>query len=575
MMTPVRRPTCSTNDNKKKRKAASSANDAASSHKSAKVETTAVCAVAPPPVAAMPVATFFDAAEVIPTLPPKPHPFAAAPPLPDTNDASSSRHHHAVSSSKRPRNDGDDDYAVVIDVDEHRDDEEGLPTINSKTKKYKKDVTEAAAVVPAAAMPLSDPQRVSPSLPPQQQKQPEHEMPAATTRLPSTYRPYQFARIDDSRNNKDNNKNNNNDSAVMVVPHLQQTPAISPDNILLVPPSPPRAVPSPREPTNAAVAAAPASPEAKTGLEAGQPPLPPVPNQNVDPFHNRMMDGCGDHHDHHHGALAVRAEIPINPQRSTVAGYLLFGLSMAVTIVLWSIIAVRVCQGLPLDVGMLSLVAETWEVYRRPSQPPSVMPRRSTVERFCIATAWVPAAWLWLLVVIAAVGGKSNDPSEFVTATLKAGTWTYVRYSISIQHWQVLKSVLFSVMKWLFLGAVIVLCLSKQLSACLFANALGCGIVIWIGSSMDDYFVERKTLWETKVVACQDTVWTALLTRRGEEIATADLYDAVYRDTIDPRLRQNLYRVWFELEQRVARDKHIIAVTHDPTTGSTQWCRYA
>jgi hypothetical protein len=98
---------------------------------------------------------------------------------------------------------------------------------------------------------------------------------------------------------------------------------------------------------------------------------------------------------------------------------------------------------------------------------------------------------------------------------------------------------------------------------------------MWIGSSMYDYFVERKALWEAKVVACQDMVWTALQTRRGEEIATVDLYDAVYRDNINPRLRQNLSQVCIELEQRAARDKHIIAVTHDPTTGATQWCRYA
>jgi nitrate reductase NapE component len=181
----------------------------------------------------------------------------------------------------------------------------------------------------------------------------------------------------------------------------------------------------PREPTDAAIAAAvPASSEAKTGLEDGHQPPPPLPNQNVDPFHNIMMGGCcGDHHEN---AMGVKAE--------TVAGYLLSGLFTALTIGLWSIIAVRACQGQPFEVGMLSLVAETWEVYRRPSQPPSVMPRRSTLEQFYTATAWVPAAWLWLLVAIAAVGGKNDNPSEFVKATSLAGTWTYVRQSISIQH---------------------------------------------------------------------------------------------------------------------------------------------
>jgi hypothetical protein len=90
---------------------------------------------------------------------------------------------------------------------------------------------------------------------------------------------------------------------------------------------------------------------------------------------------------------------------------------------------------------------------------------------------------------------------------------------------------------------------------------------MWIGSSMSDHLVERKALWEAKVVACQGTVLAALQTRRGAEIATADLYAVVYRENSDPRLRKTLYQVWFELEQRAARDKHSIAVTHDPATG--------
>jgi hypothetical protein len=279
-----------------------------------------------------------------------------------------------------------------------------------------------------------------------------------------------------------------------------------------------------------------------------------LPNQKSDPY-----------------TMSVEAEIPIQPQRSNVAaGNLLFSLSRDLIIVLWSIIAIQAYQGQPFYMGMLSLVAEAWEVYRRRSQPPNVMPRRSTVEQFWRATAWVPAAWMWSLVAIAVVDEDDYDGSEFVTATLKAGTWTYVRHCMSIQHWQVLKSVLSSVTRLFFLGGVFVLCFFQELSERPFVIALGCDTVMRIGSSTYDYFVERQALWEAKVEACQDLVWAALHTRRGEEIDTADLYDIVCRD--NPHLCQNLYQVWFELEQRAARDKHIIAVTHGPTTGSTQWC---
>jgi hypothetical protein len=270
--------------------------------------------------------------------------------------------------------------------------------------------------------------------------------------------------------------------------------------------------------------------------------------------------------------MSVEAEIPIQTQRSNVtAGNLLFGLSRDLIIVLWSIIAIQAYQGQPFYVGMLSLVAEAWEVYRRRSKPPNVMPRRSTVEEIWRGTAWMPAAWLWSLAAIAGMDEPEDyDESEFITATLKAGIWTYVRHCMSIQHWQMLKSVLSSVTRLFFLGAVFLLCFFQNLSERPLVIALGCDIVTRIGSSMYEYFVERQALWEAKVVACQDLVWAALQTRRGEEIATADLYDAVYRD--NPHLRQNLFQVWFELEQRAERDQHIIAVTHDPTTGATQWC---